>query len=86
MGPVENTITIQSGSPLARNVKVGEFEGADFCAEIERAKPEGNKISFAITIQYGTLTYDGTVSGDEMRLEVTGTTGNKMTLNAKRQK
>jgi hypothetical protein len=81
MGPVENIITIQAGEPFAGNVKAGEFE-----AKIEQARLDGNKISFQITIQYGTVSYDGTVSGDEMALTVTGTTGNKMALVARRQR
>ena len=81
MGPVENIITIEAGEPFAGSVKAGEFE-----ARIEKAKREGNGISFQITIQYGTVAYEGTVSGDEMKLIVTGTTGNKMALIAKRQK
>ena len=78
---MEATITIQAGAALAGNVKMAEFEG-----KMEKAKLEGNKISFEINIQYGTVSFDGTVSGDEMKLNVTGTTGNKMTLIAKRQK
>jgi hypothetical protein len=39
-----------------------------------------------VTIDAGTITYEGVVTGDEMKLTVTGTTGNKMTLIAKRQK
>jgi hypothetical protein len=81
-GPTETTITIQAGAPLAGNVKFDNgFEG-----KIEKAKLEGDKISFEINIQYGTVSFAGTVSGDEMKLNVTGTTGNKMTLIAKRQK
>ena len=37
-------------------------------------------------VEPGTITYEGVLSGDEMRLNVTGTTGNKMTLVARRQK
>ncbi len=81
VGPVEATITIQAGAELAGTVKLAEFEG-----KIEKAKLEGDKISFEINIQHGTISFAGTVSGDEMKLNVTGTTGNKMTLIAKRQK
>jgi hypothetical protein len=84
MGPMENTITIRAGAPFAGNVKVGgDFP---FEAQIEKAKLEGNKISFEITMQYGKVSYDGTVSGDEMQLNVTGIAGAKMILIAKRQK
>lgn len=81
MGPVENTITIDSAAPLAGTIKVAEYEG-----KIEKGTLDGEKISFQLTVQYGTVSYEGVVKGDEMRLNVTGTTGNKMTLVAKREK
>jgi len=81
MGMVETTITIQAGEALAGKVKVAEFE-----AKIENGKREGNKISFEINIEQGKLLYEGTVSGDEMKLIVTGTTGNKYPMTCKRQK
>jgi len=81
MGAVENTITIDAATPLAGTVKVGDYQG-----KLEKGKVDGERISFLITIDPGTITYEGTVTGDEMKLTVTGTTGNKMTLVAKRQK
>jgi hypothetical protein len=81
MGAVETTITIDSVSPLAGTVRL-----ADYTARIEKGLLDGQRIAFAITIEPGTITYEGTVAGDEMRLNVTGTTGNKMTLVARRQK
>jgi hypothetical protein len=81
MGPVETTITIDPGTAVAGKVHVAEYEG-----RIDKGKLEADKISFEITIEPGTITYEGTVSGDEMKLNVIGTTGNKMTLVAKRQK
>ena len=81
MGTVENTITIQSAAPLAGTVSVGDYQG-----KIEKASLDGDKIAFAVTIDPGTLSYQGVVSGDEMKLTVTGTTGNTMALVAKRQK
>jgi hypothetical protein len=81
MGNVETTITLQAGETLAGTVKVAEYE-----AKIENAKLEGDKIYFEINIEPGKMTYEGTVAGDEMKLTVTGTTGNKYQLNCKRQK
>ena len=81
MGAVETTITIDSVSPLAGTVHL-----ADYAARIEKGVLDGQKIAFAITIEPGTITFEGAVAGDEMRLNVTGTTGNKMTLLARRQK
>jgi hypothetical protein len=81
MGAVETTITIDSVSPLAGTVHL-----ADYTARMEKGVLDGRKIAFAITIEPGTITYEGAVGADEMRLNVTGTTGNKMTLVARRQK
>jgi len=60
---------------------VERFEG-----RIEKGKLDGESISFEITIEPGTIAYAGTVKGDEMTLEVTGTQGDKMALVSKRQK
>jgi hypothetical protein len=81
MGAIENAITIQTAAPLAGTVKVGDYQ-----AKMENASLDGEKIAFQITIEPGTVTYAGNVSGDEMKLTVTGTTGNIMSLVAKRQK
>jgi hypothetical protein len=49
-------------------------------------RPDGDQLSFEITIERGTVSYEGTVAGDEMTLNVTGATGDKMTPVARRQK
>jgi len=81
MGAVENTITIEPGPALAGKVQLATYEG-----RIEKGKVDGDTIAFEITIEPGTIAYAGTVKGDEMTLEVTGTRGDKMALVAKRQK
>jgi hypothetical protein len=81
MGPVETTITVDPGPALAGKVQLAAYEG-----KIDKAKVDGDKISFELTIERGTLSYTGALAGDEMKLDVIGTTGNKMTLVAKRQK
>jgi len=81
MGPTDVIITIQPGAALAGKVQAGEYEGA-----IENARLAGEKISFVTNIGPGTVTFDGTVAGDEMKLDVTGTQGNKYKLVCKRQK
>jgi hypothetical protein len=81
LGPVATAITIEAAAPLAGNDKIAEYEGRN-----ENGKLDGDKSSFEIRIAPGTITYAGTVSRDEMNLNVGGTTGNKMTLVAKRQK
>jgi hypothetical protein len=81
IGATDVTITLRPGADLAGTVKVGEYE-----APIENAKLAGDKLSFEINIDPGKVTYEGTVAGDEMQLNVTGTQGNKYTLVCKRQK
>ena len=81
IGPAETTITIEAGSALAGKVQVMTYEG-----RIEKGTVDGEKISFEVSIEPGTIAYAGTVKGDEMTLEVTGTRGDKMSLVARRQK
>lgn len=81
MGRTEVIITIQPGEALAGKIKAGDYE-----ASIENAKVEGGKISFESNFAPGTVTYEGTVAGDEMKLNVTGTQGDRYTLVCKRQK
>ena len=81
MGMVETVITLQTGSALTGKVKAGDYE-----APIENAKLDGDKVHFEINIDPGKVTYDGTFAGDEMKLTVTGTTGNQYAMVCKRQK
>ena len=74
-------ITVQPGAGLAGKVQAGEYE-----APIEKAKVDGDKISFEINIEHGKVAYEGTVAGDEMKLNVIGTQGNKYTLVCKRRR
>jgi hypothetical protein len=81
MGETAVTITIQPGAALAGTVQAGEYDGP-----IENSKVSGDKISFETNFGPGKVTFDGTVAGDELKLNVTGTQGNKYTLICKRQK
>ena len=54
-------------------------------APIENAKISGDGVFFEMKIAPGTLTFDGTVSGDEIKFDVTGTQGDKYKLVCKRQ-
>jgi len=81
-GSVEMTIALKPGPALAGTVKSDQFAEAP----IENAKIDGDKISFEINISYGKLVFEGAVSGDEMKLTVTGTQGNKYPLRCTRQK
>jgi hypothetical protein len=82
MGPLANTITLQvDGEKVDGFVKADMFEG-----KIEKGALNGDKISFIINMEYGMLEYEGTITGDEMNLSVTGPDGNPLQLKATRQK
>src|SRR4051812_4839820 len=81
MGNTEVLITVQPGTALAGKVQAGGYQG-----RIENAKVAGDKLSFEINIDPGKVSYEGVVAGDEMKLNVTGTQGDKYTLVCKRQK
>lgn len=81
MGATEVTIAIQPGAALTGKVKAGDYE-----APLEKGKLDGNKISFEMNIEHGKIAYEGTVTGDEMKLTVTGIQGDKYSLVCKRQK
>ena len=82
MGPMENTLVLAAdGASLTGSVKTDFFE-----AKVEKGKLDGDKVSFEINIDFGKLVYEGTVAGDDLKLNVTGPDGGKIPLNAKRQK
>lgn len=81
-GVVEMTITLQSGTTLTGTVKSDQFGETP----IEKAKLEGDKLSFEISLNQGTVGFTGVVSGDLLKLTVTGTQGAKYSLDCKRQK
>jgi hypothetical protein len=81
MGTMDFTIAIQPGAALAGKVTIGEYTGA-----IENGKVDGDRISFEINLEVGKIASQGTVAGDEMKLNVTGTQGNQYTVTCKRQK
>jgi len=81
MGTVEVTLVIETASPLSGKATLGEFGGP-----IANGTLDNDKVSFDVTIEHGTLKFAGTVAGDEMKVTVTGTQGDKMALVARRQK
>lgn len=81
MGQVQVDIVVEGAAPLAGQVSLASFGG-----KIEKGTLESGKIAFDVTIEHGTLKFEGTVAADEMNLVVTGTQGAKMPLVAKRQK
>ena len=79
-GETAVTITIKPGAALAGKIQTGEYE-----AEIENARVSGDEIFFEMKIGPGTVTYEGTVSGSEIKFNVTGTRGDKYKLTCTRQ-
>ncbi len=66
MGPMDTTANLKSdGGAVAGTLNV---MGND--QKIEKGKLDGDKISFEINMDFGTLAYKGTVSGDEIKLSV----------------
>ena len=81
MGAMENSITLKAdGANLTGSVKTELFE-----SKIENATLKGDKVSFAITMDFGTLKYDGTLAGDGLNFTVTGPDGSPTELKTKRQ-
>ena len=81
IGTVDVTLVIETASPLSGKATLGEFGGP-----IANGTLDNDKVSFDVTIEHGTLKFAGTVAGDEMKVTVTGTQGDKMALVARRQK
>jgi len=82
MGPMENTIVLAAaGASVTGSVKTDFFE-----AKVENGKLDGDKVSFEINVEFGKLVYEGTLAGDDLKLNVTGPDGSKIPLIAKRQK
>ena len=81
MGTVDVTLVIETASPLSGKATLGEFGGP-----IANGTLDNDKVSFDVTIEHGTLKFGGTVAGEEMKVTVTGTQGDKMALVARRQK
>ncbi len=81
-GAMEMTLALQPGAALAGVVQSSEFGEAP----IKDAKVDGDKISFQISIAYGTVAFEGSATGDEMNFVVTGTQGDKYNLTCRRQK
>ena len=79
-GTTEVTLTFKPGATLSGTFQTSQYEGS-----IEDAKLDGDKISFAVKIGPGTITFEGIVAGDVMKLDVIGTQGDKYKLVCQRQ-
>jgi hypothetical protein len=80
IGTVDVALVIEGEAPLAGRATMDRYEGKI------AGKRDGDKLSFTVTLDHGVVKFEGTVSGDEMKLNVTGTQGDAMNLVAKRQK
>jgi hypothetical protein len=82
MGTMENIITFKlDGSTLTGTLKTDFFE-----SKLETIKLDGANISFEINMEFGKISYAGTVEGEQMKLNVTGPDGNKLPLTLTKQK
>jgi hypothetical protein len=81
MGPIASMLVLKSAdTKLTGSVKTDLYE-----AKIENVEQSGGKISFVTNTDFGKLYYEGTVSGDEIRLQVTGQDGNPLPLIVRKQ-
>jgi hypothetical protein len=81
MGPIPSTIILQkAAAKLTGSVKTELYE-----AKIENVELSGDKISFVTNTDFGKLYYEGILTGEEMKLHVTGQDGNPLPLNVKKQ-
>jgi hypothetical protein len=81
MGALDMAITFQEGAGVAGSIETNMVSG-----KIENGKLEGDQISFEMSTEMGKLAFEGTVADDEMKLTMTGPSGNKYPFTAKRQK
>ncbi len=80
MGETTVNITIKPGAAVTGTIQAGEYE-----APLDKVKVSGDRISFEMKMAFGTVYYEGTVSGDTMMLDVGGTQGDKYKLTCTRQ-
>jgi hypothetical protein len=80
-GESQVVITIQPGPGLAGKIKLADYDGT-----IEKGQLAGDKISFETTIEPGKVSFEGTVTADQMELNVIGTQGDQYKLICVRQK
>lgn len=79
-GATDVAITIKPGADITGTIQAGEYE-----SPIQNAKTSGDKLYFEMKMAFGTVYYDGAVSGNELRFTVTGTQGDKYALTCTRQ-
>ena len=82
VGISECTIILKTeGEKISGTVRMDVF-GAD----ITNGSIKEDRVSFTVNMDFGTLTYDGTLSGDELKFIVSAPDDSYAPLNCKRQK
>jgi len=81
MGSMPLVLTVKADG----NVLGGTINFMDGDTKIDKGKLDGDKVSFEVNMQFGTMAYAGTVSGDEMKLSL-DVMGNQTPLVLKRAK
>ena len=82
VGISECTIILKTeGEKISGTVRMDVF-GAD----ITSGRIMEDKVSFTVNMDFGTLTYEGTLSGDELKFIVSAPDGSYAPLNCTRQK
>jgi hypothetical protein len=81
-GTAECTIMlIVDGEKISGSLKMDVYGAA-----IENGRINGDKVSFTVNMDFGKLTYEGVISGDELKFIVSASDGSWAPLNCKKQK
>jgi hypothetical protein len=82
-GTFETTLVLKAdGAKLTGTVQGGPAGEM----KVEEGKVEGDQVSFVVNMEFGKLSYAGTVSGDDLKLKITLADMPPMDLNCKRVK
>jgi hypothetical protein len=82
VGITECTIILKvDGGKISGSLKMDVYG-----ATIENGRVNGDKVSFTVNMDFGRLTYEGVISGDELKFIVSASDGSYAPLNCKRQK
>ena len=84
-GTFENTLVLKADGATLTGTMQGGPAGE---MKIEEGKIEGDQVSFVVNMEFGKLSFAGTVGGDDLKLKVTMAGGDMppMDLNCKRVK